>query len=138
MEKLRQHTTIFYSTHILEDVQRVSDTVAILNHGQLVAEAPIEELLAGKSGTNIYQLTVRGDAARAQARLSNQPWVQKISAQQTDGLVTWQVHVSDLDAAEDELLRLVLEDRSLKVKAFGLKTHNLEEVFLNIIEQGSK
>ena len=40
MERLREHATIFYSTHILDDVQRVSDTVAILNHGQLVAQAP--------------------------------------------------------------------------------------------------
>src|SRR4051812_4734106 len=31
MGRLREHTTIFYSTHILSDVQRVSDTVAILN-----------------------------------------------------------------------------------------------------------
>jgi ABC-2 type transport system ATP-binding protein len=134
MEKLRQHTTIFYSTHILEDVQRVSDTVAILNHGQLVAEAPIQELLAGKSGVSIYVLTIKGDAAQAQARLASQPWVQKIGAVVNDSLVTWQVQVSDADAAEDELLRLVLEDRSLKVKAFGRKTYNLEEVFLNIIE----
>src|SRR6185295_16064064 len=37
MERLRQHTTIFYSTHILADVQRVSDTVAILNRGKLIA-----------------------------------------------------------------------------------------------------
>src|SRR5215218_10051528 len=39
MERLRKHTTIFYSTHVLEDVQRVSDAVAILNHGKLIAEA---------------------------------------------------------------------------------------------------
>jgi ABC-2 type transport system ATP-binding protein len=138
MEKLRQYTTIFYSTHLLDDVQRVSDTVAILNHGQLVAEAPIQDLLAGKSGSSIYQLTLKGDAGPAQARLAGQPWVQKIGAERTDGVVTWQVHVSDADAAEDELLRLVLEDRSLKVKAFGRKTYNLEEVFLNIIEEGEK
>jgi ABC-2 type transport system ATP-binding protein len=50
MERLRKHTTIFYCTHILDDVQRVSDTVAILNHGQLVAYGPIEELLAGGDG----------------------------------------------------------------------------------------
>jgi ABC-2 type transport system ATP-binding protein len=50
MERLRKHTTIFYSTHILDDVQRVSDTVVILNHGQLVAHAPIEELMADKDG----------------------------------------------------------------------------------------
>ncbi len=47
MERLQKYTTIFYSTHILDDVQRVSDAVAILNHGKLVALAPIEELLAG-------------------------------------------------------------------------------------------
>ncbi|HVS47290.1 MAG TPA: hypothetical protein VHJ99_00120 [Candidatus Dormibacteraeota bacterium] len=33
MERLREHTNIFYSTHILDDVQRVSDSVAILNRG---------------------------------------------------------------------------------------------------------
>ena len=47
MEKLRKYTTVFYSTHILEDVQRVSDTVAILDRGKLIAEAPISTLLAG-------------------------------------------------------------------------------------------
>ncbi len=89
MEKLRQYTTIFYSTHILEDVQRVSDTVAILNHGQLLAEAPIQDLLAGTSGAEIYVLTVEGDAAQAQARLASQPWVQKINAEQNNDIATW-------------------------------------------------
>ena len=59
MERLRKHTTIFYSTHILSDVQRVSDTVAILDRGRLIAQAPIDELLAG-SGT-AYLLIVKGD-----------------------------------------------------------------------------
>src|SRR5512136_1864465 len=49
MERLRKHTTIFYSTHILDDVQRVSDTVAILDHGRLISQAPIEELLNSNS-----------------------------------------------------------------------------------------
>lgn len=137
MEKLRQYTTIFYSTHILEDVQRVSDTVAILNHGQLVAVAPIQDLLAGKSGASIYRVALQAEAAtleQAKARLAGRPWVQMISAEPDNSQTIWQVQVSDPEAAEDELLRLVLEDRSLKVKAFGRKTYNLEEVFLNIID----
>ena len=36
MASLRTHATIFYSTHILDDVQRVSDHVAILDKGRLV------------------------------------------------------------------------------------------------------
>ena len=60
MERLRKYSTIFFSTHILDDVQKVSDTVAILNHGKLVAHAPIEELLAG-SGNVVYSITTKGD-----------------------------------------------------------------------------
>jgi ABC-2 type transport system ATP-binding protein len=140
MEKLRKYTTIFYSTHILEDVQRVSDTVAILNHGRLVAEAPIGELLAG-DGSTIYDITLVGaqDAAiaEAQARVSGQPWVQHLSMTLEDGLTCWQVSVTDEVAAEDQLQRLILEDRSLKVKHFGRKTYNLEEVFLELVGKES-
>jgi ABC-2 type transport system ATP-binding protein len=137
MEKLRQYTTIFYSTHILDDVQRVSDTVAILNKGRLIAEAPISELLAGDGCSAIYEITLKseGEASLSSARdrVSGQPWVQNLSMAAEDGLFCWQVSVSDDTAAEDLLLRLIIEDRSLKVKHFGRKTYNLEEVFLEII-----
>src|SRR5512135_2126706 len=63
MERLRKYTTIFYSTHILDDVQRVSDTVCILNKGSLIAEAPIEQLMAG-GGEVIYQLSTLGEVSR--------------------------------------------------------------------------
>ncbi len=43
---LRGRTTVFFSTHILSDVERVCDTVAILDRGRLVAHAPIDELKA--------------------------------------------------------------------------------------------
>ncbi|MHA2078922.1 MAG: ABC transporter ATP-binding protein, partial [Candidatus Thorarchaeota archaeon] len=64
MEALRAETTIFYSTHILDDVQRVSDMVAILNKGKLIAQAPIGELLAGTEGI-AYAITMEGDASKS-------------------------------------------------------------------------
>ena len=137
MEKLRKYTTVFYSTHILEDVQRVSDTVAILNRGTLIAEAPINELLAGDGGSAIYDITLKSEAqaaiAEARGRVEGQPWVQHLSMAADDGLTCWQVSVTDDAAAEDLLLRLILEDRSLKVQHFGRKTYNLEEVFLELV-----
>jgi len=137
MEKLRQYTTIFYSTHILEDVQRVSDTVAILNQGRLIAEAPINELLAGDGGSTMYDITLKSETEAALAdvreRVVSQPWVQNLSVTAGDGLTCWQVSVTDEAAAEDQLQRLILEDRSIKVKHFGRKTYNLEEVFLELV-----
>ena len=71
METLQKYTTIFYSTHILDDVQRVSDRVAILNHGKLIAEAPIQELLNGSGSSVVYNVTIRGDVSGAKARVAN-------------------------------------------------------------------
>jgi ABC-2 type transport system ATP-binding protein len=134
MERLRKHTTIFYSTHILDDVQRVSDTVAILNKGQLIAKAPIEQLLAGGSGSTIYVLALKGDPAQAQQRVSAQPWVAAIAAKAADTHTDWQVTVTDEAAAEGQLLRLVLADSQVNVLEFGRKKYQLEEVFLGLVE----
>jgi ABC-2 type transport system ATP-binding protein len=133
MERIQKHATIFYSTHILDDVQRVSDSVAILNHGDLVAQAPIQELLAGSQGT-IYSLDIEGEVGQAQARIAKQPWVTGINVTSADGQTSWQVTVTDDKAAKAELLRLVLADKQLTVTKFGRKTYNLEEIFMNIVE----
>jgi ABC-2 type transport system ATP-binding protein len=135
MERLRKYTTVFYSTHILDDVQRVSDTVVILNHGELVAQGPIEELLAGSGGT-VYSMTLLGDAQDAQARVSAQPWVTNIQVlpRARAAEVTWLISVTDEQAARAQLLRLVLADEHLVVTEFQRKRYELEDVFLQVVE----
>ena len=133
MERLQKHTTIFYSTHILDDVQRVSDAVAILNHGKLVAQAPIEELMAGSQGT-IYSLVIEGDAGPAQERVRSQAWVADIEVVAGNGETAWQVAVTDEAAAKEQLLRLVMSDEQITVTRFGQKRYELEEIFMNIVE----
>lgn len=133
MDRLRKHTTIFYSTHILDDVQKVSDTVAILKDGQLIAQAPIEELLAGSEGV-VYSITMTGDTDRTLSKVSNLPWVSAVNvAQVNHGQSKWQVSVLDEAVAESQLLRIVLDEQDLKVTEFGRKKHNLEEVFMNMV-----
>jgi ABC-2 type transport system ATP-binding protein len=136
MARLRQYTTIFYCTHILDDAQRVSDQVAILNQGELVTQAPIHELLAG-SGDVIYSVTVRGEAERACAQISQLPWVKRIDAWPAGDQTTWQVSVTDEATARDQLLSLLVA-AGLKVSSFGRKEQNLEDVFLNIVERSQK
>lgn len=135
MERLRRHTTIFYSTHILSDVQRVSDTVAILNRGRLVTQAPIEQLLNGGQ-VNTYTLTVQGATAQVQARLAGQPWVTGMQSTPVNGHLRWDVNVSDPAAAEAQLLRTVLADEAVTVLEYGRKQVDLEEIFLTLTNGG--
>lgn len=136
MERLRKHSTIFYSTHILDDVQRVSDTVAILNHGELVAQAPIEELLNG-SGEIDYQLRVKGCSETVRDAVRAQQWVSSLTEELINGYITWNIRVTDEAAAENNLVRLVLSEPGATVLEFERQKYNLEDIFLKIVEGGN-
>lgn len=133
MERLRKHTTIFYSTHILDDVQRVSNRVAILNRGRLVASGPIEEILNGGDGV-VYTVIVKGSPQGFGERLAELSWVTHVSAKQYDGASVWQIGVSDEAVAETALLRFVLEDRNINVTEFSRKKYELEEIFMEVVK----
>lgn len=135
MSRLRKHTTIFYCTHILDDVQQVSDTVAILNHGELVAQAPLQELLSGSEGI-IYEILLEGEVSRARAHLTSLPWVSGIKERTAEAQTSWQVSVTDEATAKSELLPLLVCDEHMCVVEFGRKKYELEDVFLSIIEGG--
>ncbi|HEU4320945.1 MAG TPA: ABC transporter ATP-binding protein [Acidimicrobiia bacterium] len=131
MERLREHATIFYSTHILDDVQRVSDHVVILHQGRKVADATTSELLDGGC---TYQIDIRGNGSKAKAALDVQPWVNEVVLSASDGGDRMTVTVSDQRAGDAMLLRSLLRDEALTVTSFGRKQHNLEEVFLHLVE----
>jgi ABC-2 type transport system ATP-binding protein len=139
MERLRKYTTIFYSTHILDDVQRVSDTVCILNRGKLVALAPIEQLMAG-SGEIIYELNTQGEVNQVKALVAEQPWVKYVNVANVNGHQAWEISIVD-ESMDEQLLRLVMSVPSVHVKGFTRRQHDLEDVFMDIVigvEQGKK
>ncbi len=132
MERLREHATIFYCTHILDDVQRVSDAVAILNHGELVVHGPIEELLGG--GDIVYVVTIKGNVESAQARVSGEPWVLGIEVSRDKDATVWHVKVTDKEIAEERLLPLIMAEGDVRVVNLGLREYRLEDVFISIVE----
>jgi ABC-2 type transport system ATP-binding protein len=133
MARLRKYTTIFYSTHILDDVQRVSDSVAIMNRGKLVASGPIDQVLNNKNGV-VYNVILKGGPDGLDARLAELPWVTHTTVTPHNGTSVWQVSVSNEEAAEKDLLRYVLADPALTVAEFNRKKYELEEVFMEIVK----
>jgi ABC-2 type transport system ATP-binding protein len=135
LDGLRGRTTVFYSTHILDDVQRVSDSVAILTGGEVAAQGPIEQLLE----TPMSSWTVRlgGSTDRAQDRLGSEPWVRGIRAHPRGHQELWTVRVSDDAAAEAKMLPLLLADESVVVVEFHPSERTLEDAYLDIVGAGN-
>lgn len=132
---LKQTTTVFYSTHILDDVQRVSDTVAIVNGGTRVVQAPIDELLGGHDAPK-FELTIARGASDVEQRLHDLAWVSSVERRPGEEVDTLLVEVSDEGLAEELLLRAVLADPDITVLAFGRPRSGLEAVFVSLVESG--
>lgn len=142
LESFRGRSTVFYSTHILDDVQRVSDTVVILERGRLIAQGAINQLLAGDR--NLFHITVRGNGLAVRDRLKHVPWVKTIAVEpgmpnvENGQTTTLQVQVTNAIAAETGLLRLVMADSTTVVTQFGRSSYDLEAVFVRLVEEGTE
>jgi ABC-2 type transport system ATP-binding protein len=134
MEGLRGHATIFYSTHILDDVQRVSDHVAILDEGRLVRAAPTKELLSSFSRDRI-RVVVRKATNATAGGLAALPGVASVEVESRDRDVATFVLQARPERTEDVqhgVTRYAFETDLILV-ANAPEQADLEEVFLRLI-----
>ena len=133
IEQLRGQCTVFMSTHILADVERVCDTVGIINRGKLVTSAPRDALLAQYAvpafEVEVDPQTVTGFIPWSEA-LRKESWVKTALV---DGLVA-RVIVSDVEVAKRELLPSITQ-AGLILTRYEIVRPSLEDVFLQLVNQ---
>ncbi|MGB9357744.1 MAG: ABC transporter ATP-binding protein, partial [Acidimicrobiia bacterium] len=134
LEQFRATSTVFYSTHILDDVQRVSDTVCILNHGEIATQGPIGTILDRETEVS-YSVEVQGDVERARAALLAQPWIDGVTVNGSGDSAALTIAVSDTDAADAQIQRVLLADDSLVVREFRRNRASLEDVFVDLVQE---
>lgn len=119
-------TTIFLTTHYLEEADVLSDHVAIMDHGIIVAEGTPDQLKRAVSLDTI-RITLgnpsQGPAARTV--LAGQPVVRSV-AEEGDCL---RVSVDDGEAALPPIMR-ALDDERVAISGITLSTATLDDVFL--------
>jgi ABC-2 type transport system ATP-binding protein len=125
---LAGRTTVFFSTHILVDVERVCDTVAILNAGRILTESTIGELKAKYAAHRLEVRVAEGARGLAEA-VAAQSWATTADVLE-DGLVS--IAVSDLDAAKRRIPEMVAS-RGLALERFDLTEVSLEDVFVELV-----
>ena len=126
---LRGRTTVFFSTHILADVERVCDTVAILDRGKVVANAPIAELTR-RAAVDRLVIEVEGDPAALIRDLERRPWLRSIERDEGRLMLA----VSDLKAAQRELPAAIAA-ADLGLKRFERAEVSLEDMFVELVRR---
>jgi ABC-2 type transport system ATP-binding protein len=118
-------TTVFLTTHYLEEADALCDRLAIIDHGKIVAEGTSAELKRQVAG-DLVTLGVRGDAAAALALLGEQPFVREASR---DGDAI-RLYVEQGETALPAILRL-LDGAGLPLETIALSRPSLDDVFLH-------
>jgi ABC-2 type transport system ATP-binding protein len=123
--------TVLFSTHILNDVERVCDRVAILDHGRLVTTGPMDELLA-RYAHPVFEIEPdAGDDPAIERLVSALRALPGITDVATAG-GTIRVAVDDGTDAAQRLLAAVAAS-GLSIGRFERQRPTLEDVFLRLV-----
>ncbi|MEO8744679.1 MAG: ATP-binding cassette domain-containing protein [Candidatus Dormiibacterota bacterium] len=117
-------TTVFLTTHYLDEADALCDRIAIIDYGKIVAEGTPEELKRDVAG-DVVTLSVPGDQQTALDLLKTQPFVREARLEEGSVLL----YVDRGEVAMPDILRL-LDGAGMRVLTIGLHRPSLDDVFL--------
>ncbi len=119
--------TIFLNSHLLSEVELVSDRVAILNKGQLIQEGTVEELTTAKE---VYKITFDDELNNEQVNGFSD------YSLKPEGNKSYSVKVSD-----PEKLNKLIDDirkKNINIKSIVPLRKSLEDMFISLIKESDK
>jgi ABC-2 type transport system ATP-binding protein len=125
IRKLRETgTTVFLTTHYLEEADALCDKLAIIDHGKIVAEGSPDDLKREIAG-DVVTIGVNGHGQSVVDLLCKQPFVREATLE--DGLV--RLYVDKGEEAVPAVLRL-LDSKGMAPSTMNLHRPSLDDVFL--------
>lgn len=128
---LRGKSTVFMSSHVLADVERVCDAVAIINHGKLIVSSSVSEL-QDRYAQPIFMIEPEPGqdekVARLITALQQANWAGDVV--QEHGVI--RVLAKDTALASNGLLALLAAEQ-IEVQQFERGRPSLEDIFLRLV-----
>jgi ABC-2 type transport system ATP-binding protein len=121
----RAGRTIILTTHYMDEAERLCDRVAIMDHGKIIAQGTVRELIASIGGEHIVEFAVKGGANVDAARLTA---IAGVHSHRVDAGLH-QLSVTDLHTTVPQVFETV-EAMGLTLSEFRTHSATLEDVFV--------
>ena len=131
IDSLRGRVTVFLSSHILADVERICDLVGIIHEGRLLFVSERRELFERYAVNAVlleFDPLSRQKIEAFSRLLEGLPWVSLV---QPEGVLSLRISVKETNLAKESLLPLLVE-QGLVLEAYRWVKPTLEEIFLQV------
>lgn len=122
-----QGMTVLYTTHYMEEAQELSNHIAIMDHGKLIACDTHDALLQLVGHKDRITLTINTPGERVVEAWRTAPGVANVAAENG----TFQLLVDDSNQALPRLFEIASEG-GLRITSVEIQSPNLETVFLHL------
>lgn len=127
---VKSRMTVVFSTHILSDVERICDRVAVLHDGKLALQGGLEELKSGhKRDELILELVNEQDSKKLQGMLMKTEGIRAVDRSH----FSLTIQVQDVQKSGLEILSLVLKEQ-MQVLKYEVQEPNLETLFMEVVK----
>lgn len=127
-------TTIFFSSHILSDVEDVATKIGILNWGQIMQIGTMDELKSGFPSKNDVRITLSHNSGRCK-ELESLAEVMSVEEISPNSLLVQLSSQADIDEAVHHLIQELIK-LDCHIRSINLVSPNLDEVYLQYLSGG--
>ncbi len=131
IRKLTGKITVFFSTHILSDVERVCDRVVILDKGKVVSEDSINNLREQYAVNGFLLKVPEIRTNEILDILKKSGWVTKIEKTEDGDL---KAYVKTIEKAEAEI-PVILASKGIPLSKFTILEPSLEDIFMKVVNE---
>ncbi len=126
-----QGKTLVISSHVLEEVERITDNILLIHKGRLLAEGRIQEIrdLIDRYPHNIFIQT--SDTASLAQRLIREAFVLAVAKQESPKGLMVQTHQPDIFYSQ--IAKIILEEQ-VEISQMTSTDDNLDAVFRYLVE----
>ena len=119
--------TVLLTTHYMDEAERLCDRLAIVDHGQIIAEGSPAELIERLGGHHVIEFSLAGDSYHAAETWHSLPGVD--SVHNNDGLMS--LNVREPHRTIPALLEAV-DQQSAQLEHLTTRQASLEDVFVRL------
>lgn len=128
--KVKNKTTIIFSTHILSDVEKICDTVGLLNDGKIVMYGNLQEIKSKfKTDSIVIELQDKDKGLILEEKLKS---IKDITEVVVEGKEV-KLQVKNMEEVSKDIIKVFAEN-NISIRKYEILEPSLEKLFLEVVK----